>query len=119
MNQPARQVVTRLALVVLLLGLTAVFWWRRPSPDISAERASSIAHILFDRYAAETGEPGSHFQGPRTISYSDGWEYNWAYVPCAEITALRIFISRRGEASYTQIPDCYPIRGFPVLPQSV
>lgn len=119
MQAVTRQTIIRFALAGLLLFVAALFWWLRPTQAITPERARAIATMLFDRYAQETGEPGRHFEGPRTISYADGWEYHWVYMPCADIGELRIFISRRGAASYTATPDCNPLRGFNVLPQRI
>lgn len=116
---PARQTIIRFALAGLLFLMAGLFWWQRPSSDISPERARTIADLLFVRYTEHSGEPELHFDGPRATSYPDGWEYHWVYMPCADIGELRIFVSRQGDASYAITPDCHPVRGFAVPPQKV
>ena len=111
-----RQTLVRLAIAALLLALAALFWWLRPPPDMGQDRSDAIAALLFERYVKETGEPAEHYEGPRRVAYQDGREYRWIYVPCADIAELRIFISRRGGASFTLTPDCTPTRGFAVAP---
>lgn len=114
-----RQALVRLTIAALLLVLAALFWTLRPPPDIGEDRSDAIATLLFERYVRETREPVAHYDGPQRVVYQDGREYRWIYVPCAETGELRIFISRRGNASFTLTPDCAPTRGFAVPPKSV
>lgn len=102
--------MTRGAAFKLGLGLTliavAVWLWVRPR-TIEVAQADGIAKAIAVRYAAGTGEPVSHFGRARRVAWPDGWEFSWVYRPCADATALRVFVPLVGRgARITEAPDC-------------
>jgi hypothetical protein len=107
--RPSRRVLLIGVGVALGVGLLMLLMPRQ----ISQPQATAIAEKLLVQYRARSGEPLSRF-GPRQArQWADGWEFRWPYQPCAEQASLRIWISMDGStASYVELPDCMPSRGF-------
>ena len=120
MNRIARSTLGRLALAALALALAAAIWLGRREPEpIAAPAAAQHAARMLAAYAARTGEPMAHFGPVQRVDWPEGWEFRWAYQPCPEVGALRVFVRRSGRASYGETPDCAPGKGPAAHPRIV
>lgn len=95
----------KFALAGLAGAAAAIAWVARPVP-LTREAADTRAARVLAAYVADAGEFSGHFQQRATVAYADGWDYRWAYLPCADVAELRIFVTTRGRASITATPDC-------------
>ncbi len=88
--------------------------------DIDAETATGIADRMLVQYRRGNAEPLRNFTAREMRIWADGWEFRWRYRPCPEFASLRVWISRDGRrASYAEMPDCAPERGFAMKPLKV
>ena len=106
------------ALAAVILAVAVVLWQQR-TVKIDRPTAEARATRLLTAYLADSDDPPTHFGPAKIIDYDDGWEFTWAYRPCADIAALRVFIANSGTASYAQLPDCNPQRGFAARPRRI
>ena len=113
------QAAVKFALAALALVAAVQFWLARTPREIGQPEAAAKASAMLSAYVAHTGEPPSHFAAPQEVAYADGWQYSWRYRPCPDIAALQIFIHRDGRGDYGAPPECHPVRGLAVPPQTV
>lgn len=118
MTSAARNTVGRLALAALALTLAAAIWLGRREPPPTLPPDQRAARMLA-AYAAHTGEPLAHFGPAQRVDWPEGSEFRWAYLPCPEVAALRVFVRRGGKASYGETPDCAPGKGPAAHPRIV
>jgi hypothetical protein len=103
-----RLILAGIAAALAIAILLGVF-----RPDIDAPGAAKIADRLRAQYDRGSGEPARNFARREDRRWADGWEFRWRYRPCPELASLRVWISRDGRrASYAELPDCAPERGF-------
>jgi hypothetical protein len=95
----------KFALASIVGAVAAVAWVARPV-TLDREEADGRAARVLAAYVADAGEIEGHFEARPTVAYADGWDYRWAYLPCANVAELRVFVTTRGRASITATPDC-------------
>ncbi len=89
-----------------LVGAAAAAAWMLRPVTLDREEADGRAARVLAAYVADAGEIAGHFEQRGTVAYADGWDYRWAYLPCADVAELRVFVTTRGRASITATPDC-------------
>lgn len=95
----------KFVLAGLVGAVAAGAWLARPQP-MDRGGADARAQRVLAAFVADTDDIPGHFLPRPTIAYTDGWDYRWAYAPCAEVAELRVFIARTGAARITATPDC-------------
>lgn len=112
-----RRRLVLVAIAVLLVVAIGAGAFRR---DIDGPQAALVADRLAIEYRRGSGESRGNFAPREVRQWADGWEFRWRYRPCADFASLRIWISRDGRrATFAELPDCNPERGFGLAPLKV
>lgn len=110
-----RLILAAIAVALVIAIVAGVF--RR---DIDGPQAARMADRLAAQYRRGSGEAPANFARREARQWADGWEFRWRYRPCIEFASLRIWVSRDGRrATFAEIPDCAPERGFGTAPRKV
>ena len=116
----SRVALRRLILAGIALSLAIAIGLGVFRPDIDAPTAAKMADRLQVQYTHGSGESARNFTRREDRIWADGWEFRWRYRPCPELASLRVWISRDGRrATYSELPDCAPERGFGLKPLKV